>query len=112
MDKYEIGQRIMRLRKKLGMTQEAFSEQLGISKNHLSGIECGKYTVTTSFIFKLCALTGKTPDYFLIGRVYPETDDLTNLIRGLSENEQQVIIQLIQTYKSVKPNLREIPTKK
>ena len=102
LDKYEIGRRIMHLRKRLGMTQECFSEQLGISKNHLSGIECGKYTVTTSFIFKLCNLSGETPDYFLIGRISPETDNITKLIRGLSEREQQIIIELIKTYMSVR----------
>ena len=102
----------MRLRKKLGMTQEYFAEQLGTSKNHLLGIECGKYMVTTSFIFKLCALSGETPDYFLIGRVSPATDDLTNLVRGLSENEQQMIIQLIKIYISVKPRLDENPPTK
>lgn len=98
MDKYEIGQRIMRLRKDLGMTQECLAEKLEISKNHLSGIECGKYAVTTSFLFKICTLLNKTPDYFLIGQVTSTTDEITNLIRGLSAHEQLVIIQLLKTY--------------
>lgn len=88
----------MRLRKEKGMTQEALSELIGISKNHLSGIECGKYTPTTQFIISLCNVLGRTPDYYLIGQVSDKTDTLTNLIRGLPENEQAMCIKLLETY--------------
>lgn len=98
MDKFEIGKRIMRLRKEQGYTQENLAEILQISKNHLSGIECGKYTATTPFIFKLCTIFEKTPDYFLIGQVTSSTDELTSLVRGLSESEQKIAIELLKTY--------------
>ena len=47
-----IGLRIMQRRKELGLSQEKLAEKLGISKNHLSNIERGKYIPTTEFIFK------------------------------------------------------------
>ena len=98
LNKREIGKRIMRHRNELGLSQDELSEQLGISRNHLSGIECGKYVATTPFIFKLCNLLGKTPDYYLIGQVSPTTDKLTSLARRLSENEQDIVVQLLETY--------------
>ncbi len=98
INKLEIGKRVMRQRIELGLSQDEFSEQLGISRNHLSGIECGKYLVTTRFIFQLCKLSGKTPDYFLLGQVNSSTDMLCNLIRHLSPHEQELVIQLIETY--------------
>lgn len=88
----------MRLRKEKGLTQEELSEMIGISKNHLSGIECGKYTPTTQFIIDLCNVLGRTPDYYLIGQVSDKTDMLTNLIRGLPEREQVICIKLLETY--------------
>lgn len=94
----EIGKRIMRLRKEHGYTQEELSELIGYSKNHLSGIESGKYTVTTAFIFRLCAVLGRTPDYYLIGHVSAATDELVSAIRRLSENEQQLVTKMIELY--------------
>lgn len=98
MNNKEIGKRIKRLRKEHGYTQDELSELLGFSKNHLSGIECGKYTATTPFIFRLCSILGRTPDYYLIGQVSSTTDDLTRLVRRLPEEEQQLIIKMIELY--------------
>lgn len=92
----------MRRRKEYGYTQDQLSELLGFSKNHLSGIECGKYTVTTSFIFKLCTVLGRTPDYYLIGQVSATTDEITNLVRQLSEVDQELILKLLQVYLDAK----------
>lgn len=98
MNNKEIGKRIMRLRKECGYTQDGLSELIGFSKNHLSGIECGKYTPTTSFIFKLCNVLGRTPDYYLIGQLSSTTDELTSLVRRLSVDEQQLVIKMIKLY--------------
>lgn len=98
MNNKEIGKRIMRLRKEYGYTQDELSEMIGISKNHLSGIECGKYTATTPFIFKLCTVLGRTPDYYLIGQVSSATDDFINLMRRLSEEEQELVMKMITLY--------------
>lgn len=98
LNKKEIGKRIARMRDEYNLTQDQLSERIGYSKNHLSGIECGKYNVTTSFLFKLCNELGKTPDYYLIGRVSSDVDELTRLIMRLSEDEQRILIDLLKTY--------------
>lgn len=88
----------MRVRKEHGYTQEELSELIGFSKNHLSGIECGKYTATTPFLFKLCSVLGRTPDYYLIGQVSSSTDELTDTIRRLSKEDQQLVMKMIKLY--------------
>lgn len=98
MNNKEIGKRIMRVRKEHGYTQEELSELIGFSKNHLSGIECGKYTATTPFLFKLCSVLGRTPDYYLIGQVSSSTDELTDTIRRLTDEDQQLVLQMIKLY--------------
>lgn len=98
MNNKEIGKRIMRVRKEHGYTQEKLSELIGFSKNHLSGIECGKYTATTPFLFKLCSVLGRTPDYYLIGQVSSSTDELTETIRRLTDEDQQLVLQMIKLY--------------
>lgn len=56
----------MQRRKALGLTQEELSEQIGLSKNHLSNIERGIYLPTTQAVMQICTALGETPDYYLI----------------------------------------------
>ncbi len=93
-----IGLRIMQRRKELGLSQEKLAEKLGISKNHLSNIERGKYIPTTELIFKICKTMGNTPDYYLIGTPVAETDEMLKLIKTLPKDKQQGIVKLLQFY--------------
>lgn len=38
------------------------------------------------------------PDYFLIGRVSATTDEITDLVRQLPEDQQELIIKLLKVY--------------
>lgn len=105
MNKREIGKRIARMRNACGLTQEQLCSQIGYSKNHLSGIERGTYTITAPMLFKLCTVLGNTPDYYLIGRISPQADEITSLIMRLSPHEQGVLAQLLKIY--VQSNDRE-----
>ena len=98
MNKREIGKRIARTRNACGLTQEQLCKLIGYSKNHLSGIERGTYTITAPMLFKLCTVPGNTPDYYLIGRISPEASKLTSLIMRLSPNEQGMLEALLKVY--------------
>lgn len=80
------------------MTQEELAEQVGLSKNHLSNIERGVYLPTTQLVLRLCAVLGETPDFYLIGKITTETDEISSLIKRLPENSQKVVCRLIETY--------------
>ena len=88
----------MQRRKALKMTQEELAEQVGLSKNHLSNIERGVYLPTTQLVLRLCAVLGETPDFYLIGKITTETDEISSLIKRLPENSQKVVCRLIETY--------------
>lgn len=90
----------MQRRKAKGLTQEELSEQIGISKNHLSGIERGVYLPTTATIIKICNILGFSPDYYLIGKIAIDEDEVTGLIRQLPTKEQVVLKKLLETYLS------------
>lgn len=98
INKKLVGIRIMQRRKAKGLTQEDLSEQIGISKNHLSGIERGVYLPTISTIIKICNILGFSPDYYLIGQISIDEDEFTGLIRQLPGNEQIVLKKLLETY--------------
>lgn len=94
-----IGIRIMQKRKELGLNQEKLSEQIGISKNHLSNIERGINIPTTACIFKLCDVLGGTPDYYLIGRIEPKIgNDIIDLLSKCPPNQQDFLKKFINLY--------------
>lgn len=98
LNKQLIGIRIMQRRKAYGLTQEDLSEKIGCSKNHISSIECGKYVPTTQFIFKLCNVLGETPDYYLIGKITKETDEISSLCKFLPKDIQDFIYLSLKAY--------------
>lgn len=93
-----VGDRIKRRRKAAGLTQEALAERIGLSKNHLSNIERGRYLPTIETMLLICDALGQTPDYYLIGKVSPETDYISQMIRRLPEDSQGLVCKLIETY--------------
>lgn len=63
-----IGDRVRRLRKAAGQTQEEFSETTGISLRSLKGYETGARELPTSAILRLCELSNVSPSWILLGR--------------------------------------------
>lgn len=98
IDKKLIGIRIMQQRKAHGLTQEELAEKIGYSKNHVSGVECGKYTPTIQFVFKICTVLDETPDYYLIGQISKESEEIAELIRYLPPSEQHMYCRMLKLY--------------
>ena len=98
LDKNLVGIRIMQRRKEFGLTQDTLSEQIGISKNHLSSIERGINIPTTQTIFRICNILGHTPDYYLIGKLSKEGTRALKLIQSMPADSQRILLNLIETY--------------
>lgn len=98
INKKLVGKRIKHRREAAGLSQEQLAEQLNLSKNHISSMECGKSMLTTKCLLALCDVLGGTPDYYLIGEIAPETDSITALVMQLTPNEQKILKCLLRTY--------------
>lgn len=98
IDKALIGKRIKHRREIAGLSQEQLAEQLNLSKNHISSMECGKSLPTTRCIIALCNILGGTPDYYLLGEIVSETDTVTALVQRLSPYEQKKLCHLLNAY--------------
>ena len=57
-----IGKRIQQYRKKKGITQEKLGDMLGLSPNHISALERGKYAVKTDILVHIINILGCTAD--------------------------------------------------
>ncbi|MBO6302179.1 MAG: helix-turn-helix transcriptional regulator [Ruminiclostridium sp.] len=71
-DYKELGRRIARRRKQLGLTQSKVNEMAGLSDKYLSNIERAVSVPSIDVIMKLCAVLKTTPDELLLGAVSGE----------------------------------------
>lgn len=88
----------MQRRKALALSQDELAERVGLSKNHISNIECGKCVPTTRFVMQICDILGGTPDYYLIGKITEETDKITALAKRLPLESQRLLCRILETY--------------
>ncbi len=72
LDYSEIGRRIARRRRTLGLTQQEVSERVDISTPYLSNIERAVSIPSTEVIMRLALALDTTPDEFLVGTARQE----------------------------------------
>lgn len=90
LDYSEIGKRIARRRKELGLRQVQVCERAGINDKYLSSIERAKSIPSLEVIMKLAIALGTTPDEFLTGSVRHESDewrDVAELMRDMTSGQ-------------------------
>lgn len=88
LDYTEIGRRIARRRKELGLRQVQVCERAGINDKYLSCIERATSIPSLEVVMKLALDT--TPDEFLTGTVRYEADewrDVAELLRGMTAGQ-------------------------
>ncbi len=86
LDYSEIGMRIARRRRELGLRQAEVCERAGIGDKYLSCIERATSIPSLEVIMKLALALDTTPDEFLIGSVRYKSDewrDVAELMRGM-----------------------------
>ena len=90
LDYSEIGRRIARRRKELGLRQVQVCEQAGINDKYLSCIERATSIPSLEVIMKLALALNTTPDEFLTGSIRYEEDawrDVAELMRNMSSKQ-------------------------
>lgn len=90
LDYSEIGRRIARRRKELGLRQVQVCERAGINDKYLSCIERATSIPSLEVVMKLALALDTTPDEFLTGSIRYEEDewrDVAELMRGMTRNQ-------------------------
>lgn len=90
LDYTEIGRRIARRRKELGLKQVQVCERAGINDKYLSCIERATSIPSLEVVMKLAIALETTPDEFLMGTVRHEDSEWSNvseLLRGMNEKQ-------------------------
>ena len=90
LDYTEVGRRIARRRKELGLRQVQVCERAGISDKYLSCIERATSIPSLEVVMKLALALDTTPDEFLTGTIRYESDewrDVAELMRGMTTGQ-------------------------
>ena len=67
IDYKEIGQRMAKRRKELGLKQYEVCEIIDVNYKYISNLETGRSAPSLEVIMKLCEALQTTPDYLLLG---------------------------------------------
>ena len=87
LDYSEIGKRIARRRKELGLKQTEVCERAGINDKYLSCIERATSIPSLDVVMRLALALDTTPDEFLVGSVRYDDDqwrDVAEMLRNMS----------------------------
>ena len=103
VDYKEVGKRIAKRRKELGLKQRQVNEMAELSDKYLSNIETARSIPSIDVLMRICKVLKTTPDYFLLGSVnIVNENDMDNLIRDklkkLSSEQKQFIYNFIEWY--------------
>lgn len=94
-----INTNIKALRKKYNLTQEEFSEKIGISLQGLSNIERNRYQPTAETIDKICKAFEITPAELLIVPNNSNEELISNIITLISTCPQKKLKQIYEIIK-------------
>ena len=98
LDYKEIGRRIAKRRKELGLRQVQVCEIAGINDKYLSCIERATSIPSLEVIMKLALALDTTPDEFLTGSVRHESDewrDVAELLRSMDTRQLKLAKSLL-----------------
>lgn len=94
----DMGNRIKNRGKELHIKQSELAEQIGISNNHMSTIECGTGKPSIDAFLKICDILKVTPDYLLLGSMHADnvSQNIIDKLHLCNDDDLWIIEQLVE----------------
>lgn len=101
MDYYRIGQRIRKMRRAHGFSQEELAERVNISVTHMSHIETGNTKLSLPVLVALAAALEVRTDDLLndCPAVSTAAEDINAILEGCSAQEAKIIVDVAKAAK-------------
>lgn len=96
----EIGERLRRQRRKMGMTQEKAAEMLGMSATYYGEIERGNRAISIPRVVTVYEKMGLSPTYLLTGQQVSD-DVMTGILRDCPKDKALILEQLLRDLASL-----------
>ena len=100
MDYYKIGQKIRKIRKAHGLSQEELAEKVNISTTHMSHIETGNTKLSLLvFVDIAAALEVRTDDLLDTATTSTSLDEIATVLERCTAQEAKVIADVVKATK-------------
>lgn len=100
MDYYAIGQRIRKIRKAQGFSQETLAEQAGISVTHMSHIETGNTKLSLPVLVDLAEILDVRTDDLLYDGIFAERsstiDEIIQILDTCTAQQLKIIKNILK----------------
>lgn len=103
MDYYKIGQRIRKVRRAHGLSQEELAERINISTTHMSHIETGNTKLSLPVLVDIAAiLEVRTDDLLSDGEkltISTALEEIAAILERCSAQEAKIIVEIVKAAK-------------
>lgn len=104
MDYYAIGQRIRKIRKARGLSQEQLAEKVGISTTHMSHIETANTKLSLSVFVDIAEALETQTDALLYDHsresVSRSLDEISELFTACDAKQARIIVEISKAAKA------------
>jgi len=100
-DMRAIGNKLLAIRKKAGLTQQEVAEAAGLSDRTYADIERGTVNMRTETILRICNALHVTPDAVLTEdnpTLSARQEELLRQLESCSQKEKEVALNLLSAY--------------
>lgn len=110
-------ERLRKMRKELDITQQAFADRLGISRNNIAGYETGKSIPGDAVISLICREFNINEEWLRTGEgemfiQKTEDEEIANLVYDLLDPKDDefyiAVLELLHTYKDLTPTSQKV----
>ncbi len=100
-DMIAVGNKLLAIRKRLGLTQAEVAEQAGLSGRTYADIERGTVNMRMETFLRICNVLGVTPDRILTDdkpHIDVNKEKLMDQLNRCSAKEQETALNLLSVY--------------
>ena len=101
LDNYIIGNKLLALRKRKGLTQAQLAEIAGLSDRAYADIERGTVNMRMQTILRICQALHITPDEIFTDNSEPcklQEEEVLHLLNSCTEQEKETALALLTVY--------------
>ena len=100
-DLHVIGNRLLSIRKRMGLTQAEVAEAAGLSDRTYADIERGSVNMRTETILRICSVLHITPDEVLTegnSQFTPQQEELLARLNACSPKHKETALHILDVY--------------
>ncbi|MBQ3241444.1 MAG: helix-turn-helix transcriptional regulator [Oscillospiraceae bacterium] len=101
LDMRKIGNKLLAIRKRMGMTQSEVAEAAGLSSRTYADIERGSVNMRAETILHICEALHITPDEIFTEestKVHEKQEEILSRLDACSPKEKETALKLLATY--------------